>query len=65
MLASGGEDGNIDLASSADGSQLHVVKAQAPVNSVAWNPTALVLAYVVEPRSGGAGVGSVFLFSPP
>jgi THO complex subunit 3 len=47
-LASGGEDGLIDICAVSDGSQASQVKVNSAINCVAWNPQSLILAYAAE-----------------
>ncbi len=66
LLASGGEDGVVDVASVDDGTQFASFRAQAAVNCVSWHPSALLLAYAAERNDSNRqhDPGAVYLFGP-
>lgn len=62
FLASGGEDGIIDVAHVEDCSQYSSLRVGTAVNCIAWNPTSLLMAYVAE-RTESNRSHDVFLVS--
>ena len=65
-LASGSEDPLIDVASVATGEQAHAIPTSAPMNSVSWHPSKLLLAYVGDDKDRqGRDEGSVRIFGFP
>ncbi len=62
-LASGGEDGFIDVAHSTDGSQVAAVRVGAAINALAWNPSSLILAFAADAYKSNTS-GSVYLLVP-
>ncbi len=59
FLASGGEDGFIDIANSSDVSQVAAVKVGSAINSLAWHPSAFMMAYAASSSSG-----NIYLLAP-
>lgn len=66
LLASGGEDGFIDIANVKDGSQSASFRVNATINSISWNPANLLLAYVAERSelNRAHDPGSIYLLAP-
>jgi len=65
-LASGSEDPLIDVASVATGEQAHAIPSKEPMNSVAWHPTKLLLAYAGDDKDRtGRDEGSLRVFGFP
>jgi len=65
-LASGSEDLLIDIANVATGEQAHVISSSAPMNSVAWHPTKLLLAFAGDDKDRqGRDEGSVRVYGFP
>ena len=65
-LASGSEDKVFDVASVATGEQAHSIPNNAPMNSVAWHPTKLLLAYAGDDKDKmGRDEGSLRVFGFP
>ena len=65
-LASGSEDPHIDIASVATGEQVHAIPSTAPMNSVAWHPSKLLLAFAGDDKDRqGRDEGSVRVFGFP
>ena len=60
LLASGGEDGFIDLAQVSDGSQVAAYKVGSAINSLSWSPSATCLVYAAD---AGRSQGSIFLLA--
>jgi THO complex subunit 3 len=67
FLAAGSQDHFIDISLAATGEQAHRIDTRAEINSLAWNPRYLLLAYaagdearrdeegIVHERIGGEG----------
>ena len=65
-LASGSEDPLIDVASVTTGQRVHAIPSQAPMNSVAWHPSKLLLAFAGDDKDRQGrdeGSGRIFGFS--
>jgi len=45
LIASGTDDGFIDISHVESGENVHTLNNEAPLTSIAWNPTKLLLAY--------------------
>lgn len=59
FLASGGEDGFIDIAHAADVSQVAAVKVgAAAINSLAWHPSSIALAYASDTNRSSSSSSS-------
>ena len=62
FLASGSEDQVIDVASVATGELAHAIPSNAPMNSVAWHPSKLLLAYAGDDKDKmGRDEGSLYV----
>jgi THO complex subunit 3 len=59
-LASGGEDGLIDVALSTDGTQVATVKVAGAINALSWSPSSLALAYAADAYKSSS-FGAVYL----
>jgi len=65
-LASGSEDTLIDIASVSSGEQAHSIPSNAPMNSVAFHPSKLLLAYAGDDKDrNGRDEGSLKIFGFP
>ncbi|KAL1524903.1 hypothetical protein AB1Y20_019781 [Prymnesium parvum] len=65
FIASGSEDPLIDIANVATSEQAHVIPCSAAMNTVAWNPKRLLLAFAGDDKDklGREGVIRVFGYS--
>ena len=62
-LAAGSEDPIIDIAAVATGEQAHAISTTAPMNSVAWHPNKLLLAFAGDDKDRqGRDEGSVKVY---
>jgi len=62
-IASGSEDPTLDIADVATGQQAHAIDSKAPMNSVAWSPSRLLLAFAGDDKDKmGRDEGSVRIF---
>jgi THO complex subunit 3 len=52
FLAAGSQDGFVDIALTSSGEQAHRLETRAELNSLAWNPRFLLLAYAVGDEYG-------------
>jgi len=65
-LASGSEDALIDIAAVATGEQAHAIPSTAPMNSVAFHPSSLLLAYAGDDKDrNGRDDGNLRIFGFP
>ena len=66
FLASGSEDLYVDIADVSTGEQVHKLSCSAAMNSVAWHPSRLLLAYAADDKDRvGRDDGSLRIFGFP
>jgi len=60
LIASASEDTFIDIADVQTGEQVHAVPTRVAMNSIAWHPTQLLLAYAGDDKERDEGTFRIF-----
>jgi THO complex subunit 3 len=60
LLASASEDTYIDIADAETGEQVHAIATKVAMNSIAWHPSQLLLAYAGDDKDRDEGMFRVF-----
>jgi THO complex subunit 3 len=60
LIASASEDAFIDVADVETGEQVHAIASRVAMNSIAWHPSQLLLAYAGDDKERDEGMFRLF-----